>query len=161
MKIGVISDTHLRFRDEQLERIVEDHFADAEIILHAGDLVCLDILEVFAGKKVYAVRGNMDSEEVVQSLPGKRIIKVRDHRIGLIHGWGDPFGIEDRIRGEFEDVACLVYGHTHRPVNKKKDGTVFFNPGSPTDRRFSPYNSIGILDVNETIEGEIIKLEKR
>jgi putative phosphoesterase len=161
MKIGVISDTHLRFRDKELERIVEDHFADAEIILHAGDLVRLDILDVFAGKEVYAVCGNMDSEEVVQSLPVKRIIKVRDHRIGLIHGWGDPFDIEDRIRAEFEDVACLVYGHTHRPVNEKKDGTLFFNPGSPTDRRFSPCNSVGILDVNETIRGEIIRLEKR
>jgi putative phosphoesterase len=161
MKIGIISDTHLRFRDEQLERIVEDHFADAEIILHAGDLVCLDILDVFAGKEVYAVSGNMDSEEVVRSLPVKRIIKIRDHRIGLIHGWGDPLGIEDRIRAEFEDVACLVYGHTHRPVNQKKMGTLFFNPGSPTDRRFSPYNSVGILDVNETIHGKIIRLEER
>jgi len=161
MKIGIISDTHLKYRDKQLEKIFENHFADAEMILHAGDLVCLDILDIFAGKEVYAVHGNMDSEEVIESLPTKRIINVRGHRIGLIHGWGDPFGMEDRIRGEFEDVACLVYGHTHHPVNEKKDGTLFFNPGSPTDRRFSPYNSIGILDVSETIEGHIIKLEKR
>jgi putative phosphoesterase len=161
MKIGVISDTHLRFRDEQLEKIVEDHFADAEIILHAGDLVCLDILDIFAGKEVYAVSGNMDSDEVVRALPSKRIITIKGHQIGLIHGWGNPSGIEDRIREEFNDIECIVYGHTHRPVNEKKKGTLFFNPGSPTDRRFSPYNSVGILDVNETIQGEVIRLEKR
>lgn len=162
MKIGVISDTHLRFRDEQLERIVEDHFADAEMILHAGDLVCLDVLDVFAGKEVYAVHGNMDSEEVVLHLPSKRIITIKGHRIGLIRGWGNPTGMEDRIRGEFDDIECIVYGHTHRAVNGKRNGTLFFNPGSPTDRRFSPYNSVGILEVNETkIQGEIIRLEKR
>ena len=161
MKIGVISDTHLRFRDEQLEKIVEDHFADAEIILHAGDLVCLDILDIFAGKEVYAVSGNMDSDEVVRALPSKLIITIKGHQIGLIHGWGNPSGIEDRIREEFDDIECIVYGHTHRPVNEKKKGTLFFNPGSPTDRRFSPYNSVGILDINETIQGEVIRLEKR
>lgn len=161
MKIGVISDTHLKFRDKKLERIIEDHFADAELILHAGDLVRLDILNVFEGKKVYAVSGNMDSEEVIQTLPSKRIVEIGGHRIGLIHGWGNPSGIEERISREFEDVVCLVYGHTHCPVNERRDNILFFNPGSPTDRRFAPYNSVGILDVSETIEGEIIRLDTR
>ncbi len=161
MKIGVISDTHLKYRDKQLERIVEDHFADAEIILHAGDLVCLDVLDVFEGKEVYAVSGNMDSDEVAQFLPRKRIITIKGIRIGLIHGWGNPAGIEERIRGEFDDIECIVYGHTHRAVNERKDGTLFFNPGSPTDRRFSPYNSVGMLHVDEIIQGEIIRLEKK
>jgi predicted phosphodiesterase len=37
MKIGVISDTHLREPSKELERIAVAHFTDADMILHAGD----------------------------------------------------------------------------------------------------------------------------
>ncbi|MBW2649122.1 MAG: metallophosphoesterase family protein [Deltaproteobacteria bacterium] len=60
---------------------------------------------------------------------------------------------------EFEDVECIVYGHTHRAMNEVRDGILLFNPGSPTDQRFAKHNSVGILDVEEQITGRIICLE--
>jgi hypothetical protein len=66
--------------------------------------------------------------------------------------------MEKEIIKEFEDIDCLVYGHTHQAENKMIDGVLFFNPGSPTDRRFAMYNSIGILETGEKITGEIIYL---
>jgi putative phosphoesterase len=158
MKIGVISDTHLRILDKRLEIIAEDHFKNVDVILHAGDLVNLDVLDVFRGKEIYAVRGNMDSESVIRELPEKRTLEIHGHRIGLIHGWGNPIGIEEKIIKEFEDIECLVFGHTHQAANKIIDDILFFNPGSPTDRRFSRCNTIGILDVEEEISGTIIEL---
>jgi len=160
MKIGIISDTHLISYSGQLDVIVEEHFANADVILHAGDIVDISILEVFRGKPLYAVCGNMDLPNVREVLPRKLILEIQGHRIGLIHGWGwgNPSDIEDRLLSQFDNIDCLVYGHTHHAVNKIRDSMVIFNPGSPTDRRFAPRNTIGILDIGTTIEGTIIEL---
>jgi predicted phosphodiesterase len=55
MKIGVISDTHLSDPNECLYRLADHVFADADVILHAGDLISLEILKVFFNKKVISV----------------------------------------------------------------------------------------------------------
>jgi len=159
MKIGVISDTHLNVSDDRLEKIVEDYFRDVDLILHAGDIVELDVLNVFKGMDVYAVSGNMDRDSVRKVFPEKRVLEVKGRKIGLIHGWGSPFGLEEKIAGEFENVECIVYGHTHRAINETRNGVLLFNPGSPTDRRFAKHNSVGILDIEEEITGKIIYLE--
>lgn len=159
MKIGVISDTHLNISDYRLQEIVKNHFRDVDLILHAGDIVDLEVLDVFENKEVYAVSGNMDPDSVREVFPEKRILEIERRRIGLIHGWGDPYGLEEKILREFEDVACIVYGHTHRAVNEMKGGVLLFNPGSPTDRRFAKHNSVGILDIGEEIVGTIIYLD--
>ncbi len=159
MKIGVISDTHLNISDGRLEKIVKDYFHDVDLILHAGDIVELDVLDVFIGKKVYAVSGNMDHDSVREVFPGKQILEIEGQRIGLIHGWGSPFGLEEKVIREFENVECIVYGHTHRAMNEVRNGVLLFNPGSPTDQRFARHNSVGILDVGKEIVGKIIDLE--
>jgi len=158
VKIGVISDTHLTSCDKRLTRLLQDHFRDADLILHAGDLVDIRVLDAFAGKEVKAVCGNMDLPSVRQALPTKLILDLNNYRVGLIHGWGMPFGIESKLLKEIGRVDCLVYGHTHRATNAFKDGILFFNPGSATDRRFASHNTIGMLEIGETISGEIIDL---
>ena len=157
MKIGVISDTHLREPSGELERIVLAHFGDADMILHAGDFVDQRIVDFFRRWNLIAVCGNMDTGEVRSSLPQKRTIDVSGLKIGLIHGWGSPIGLEKRIKGEFPPLDCLIYGHTHYPVNHKRAGLLFFNPGSPT-RSFTGHNTIGILSLEKEIKGEIIKV---
>ncbi len=159
MKIGVISDTHLKSYDERLSIIMEDYFCDVDLILHAGDLVDISILDVFDGKEVKAVCGNMDPPEVKKLLPDKLLLDLNGHKIGLIHGWGMPFGVEKKLRERFDDIDCLVYGHTHRAVNMVKDNVLFFNPGSAIDKRFSESNTIGILEINDKITGKIIELK--
>jgi putative phosphoesterase len=158
VKIGVISDTHLTGCDERLTRLLKDHFRDVDLILHAGDLVDMSVLDAFAGKEVKAVCGNMDLPSVRQSLPRKLVLDLNNYKVGLIHGWGMPFGIERKLLKEIGRVDCLIYGHTHRATNAVKDGILFFNPGSATDRRFAPHNTIGMLEIGEGIRGEIIEL---
>ena len=159
MKIGVISDTHLKGYDAWLERVVEKYFSDVEMILHAGDIVELSVLDIFRGKEVYAVCGNMDLASARRSFPEKLTLEVEGHKIGLIHGWGMPYGMEDKLIKEFEGIECLVYGHTHQAANKMKDNVLFFNPGSPTDRVFVRRNTLGIIEIGETITGKIIEIE--
>ena len=144
-----------------LEEIVSNHFANVDLIVHAGDLVSPDVLDVFAGmdKEVVAVCGNMDGYDVRDKLPVSRIIDVEGHTIGIIHGWGSPVGIRQRIMNSFKDVDAIIYGHTHEGFSDTEAGIFFFNPGSPTDSRFTSRRSIGIMTIHKhTILGELIPL---
>lgn len=159
MKIGVISDTHLKRPSALLEKVVEAYFQDVDLILHAGDLTSLEVLDVFKGKQVVAVAGNNDSREVKRRLPAEEVIRVNHLRIGLIHGWGLPMmGIERRIGSLFSGIDCLVYGHTHWAVNHSRNGLLYFNPGAFSGGISSFWRRrIGFLHIAEEIRGEIIR----
>jgi putative phosphoesterase len=156
VKIGVISDTHLPGYDKGLKNIIDKHFGDADLIVHAGDLVDLRVLDMFAGREIKAVCGNMDYSRVKEELPEQLIFEIKGFQLGIIHGWGSPAGIEERLLARLGQLDCIVYGHTHIPVCHKKGGVFFFNPGSPTDKRFAPHRSIGVLEIDKDIKGRII-----
>ena len=160
MKIGVISDTHIPERALQIPKEIYLAFRDVELILHAGDLVKLDVLESLNKIcPVKAVYGNMDPFEVRNKLKEKEIISVGKSKIGLIHGRGQPDKMLSFIKNSFDQkLDVIVFGHSHAPFNEKKDGVLFFNPGSPTDTIFSPYRSYGILEINDDIKATIVRL---
>jgi putative phosphoesterase len=162
LRIAVLSDTHLPDSADAhdfLLDLVDNVLAPVDMILHAGDLVAPDLLSAFDGYPVHAVRGNMDPATV--GISTKKIINVGDFTIGMIHGWGSPEGIEERALAEFSSVSldCLVYGHSHRPVCHRRDGVLFFNPGSATDRRSMSYHSVGLLEIGREIQGTIVRLD--
>ena len=159
VRIGVLSDTHLTLGDARLPALLarcQQHFAGTELILHAGDVVDPQLLSLLP-RPVLAVRGNLDPPE----LPERRIVTVAEKRIGLIHGWGAKYDLEERVLRAFSgaEVDCIVYGHSHQPACHVVNGILLFNPGSPTDRRNAPFPSLGILSIGAEIEGEIIALE--
>jgi len=159
MKIGVISDTHLKEPSAELMNLTRTVFSDVDMILHAGDLVSLQILKAFQGKKVVAARGNMDLPDSEGVLQDMEIIEVEGHRIGLIHGWGSPAGLEQKIRERFQDVNVIVYGHSHRTANHEVDGVLFFNPGSFASGWFGGTPTVGLLHVTaEGVRGEIVEV---
>ncbi len=158
MKIGVISDTHLVQPIPMLKELITGPFQEAEMILHAGDITELGVLEFFGGKEVLAVCGNMDSPALRRQLPPKRMFHVGKFQIGIIHGWGGPQGIEDRIRREFGQLDCIVFGHTHSPTQAEREGVLFFNPGAFAGSLNSGKKSVGLLEVGDAISGQIIYL---
>lgn len=158
IKIGVISDTHLSGYDEGLKKIIVEYFRDVDMVIHAGDLVDLRVLDIFAGFEVKAVYGNMDYPSVKEKLPEKLLFTIKGFKVGVIHGWGAPEGIEERIIAKTGGLDCIVYGHTHHPACHKSDGVFFFNPGSPTDKRCAAHRSIGILEIDKEVSGRIINL---
>lgn len=158
IKIGVISDTHLEEYDEKMKRTVVDHFSDTDMILHAGDMVDVTVLKMFGDKEVRAVCGNMDNYSVKEKYPEHLLFDINGFKFLLIHGWGSPWGLEERISAEFKNVDCIVYGHTHKPANHEKDNILFFNPGSAADRYFNSSRTIGILEIDKEITGRIISL---
>ena len=160
MKIAVLSDTHIPINTDDLPQAVYDGIKGVDMILHAGDLVELEVLDKLSAiAPVRAVCGNMDSEQVYRKLPKKDIIKIGPLTLGLIHGWGPPVNMVQLVRKEFKKVDAIIFGHSHNPLSQTKDGVLFFNPGSSTDRIFAPYNSYGILEIEESkILPKIIKI---
>ncbi len=130
IKIGILSDTHLIKINDHFQKLIDTCFADVSIILHAGDLTDLSVLSAFKGKEVHAVHGNMCHSAVLKSLPTKKIIEVNGVRIGLMHGMDYRHDVEDYLIREFDDVDCIVSGHTHRPVCHVLYDILFINPGS-------------------------------
>ena len=160
MKIGVISDTHLSTPSEALARLLDGIFADVALVLHAGDLTGLAVLDAFSKKELISVHGNMDPLDVVQRLPKERIIEIESYKIGLTHGWGFSGNIEKGLKERFAAVDAIVYGHTHEPANYKKDGVLFFNPGAFSGSRLMKRKrTAGLLTVDrQGIRGKIIRL---
>lgn len=156
MKIGVISDTHLKEVNSRLIDIYKDYFSDVDMIIHAGDLISEEIVDFLSQKPLHIVHGNMDNFDIKKKFPKKKILEVSGFRLGLIHGWGSPFGIEKRIKSEFNDVHAIIYGHSHKSANHIDKGVILFNPGTATGFSMSGSHSIGILDVNDEIHSTII-----
>jgi putative phosphoesterase len=151
VKIGVISDSHVTSFAELPGQIVRT-LAELDLIIHAGDFVARDVLDGLKRLgEVKAVRGNMDSEELKRALPEKEIVVIEGRRVGIIHGWGAPNGIDERVGGMFKDVDIIIYGHSHHPQNELKRGVLFFNPGRARD-------SFGVLTIGQEVRGEIINL---
>lgn len=162
MRIGVISDTHLTEKTNSLPKEILEAFKEVDMIIHAGDLVNLTVLDKLrnACKTLVAVCGNMDPAEVKNKLKEKEVIKIGRYKIGVAHGYGHPNGLIELLTNMFKDkhVDVIIFGHSHIPFNEKRGDILYFNPGSPTDKIFSPYNSYGILEINDKITGKIIKV---
>lgn len=162
MKIGVISDTHIPIQAQVLPRQVLECFKKADMVIHAGDLVELNVLKELETvcPNVLAVWGNMDSYEAKEKLPEKKIIEIGKYKIGVIHGYGHPNKLIEIVEDKFKNdsVDVIIFGHSHVPLNEKKEGILYFNPGSLTDKIFSPYNSYGIIEINDQIEAKIIRI---
>jgi putative phosphoesterase len=151
MRIAVLADTHIN-RLEHLPKKIIDALSTVDWIIHAGDFTDVQLLrELKQLREVKAVRGNMDSMELKTVLPVKEIVEIENKRIGITHGSGGPWGIEERVRKMFESdrIDIIVYGHSHRSQNKVIDDILFFNPGKAAD-------SFGILTIDGEAQGEII-----
>lgn len=152
MKLLVISDTHARHISELAPNLLRA-LSRTELIVHAGDFVTLEVirgLETLAPVK--GVCGNRDTSEVRQILPERDTLELSGRRIGIVHGSGGPWGLEDRVRLLFPGFDAVIFGHSHRALNRRIAGALLFNPGSAQD-------SYGLLEITEgEIRGSIIEL---
>ena len=162
-RITVISDTHIPQRALDLPPELWQRIEKSELILHAGDITILSVLEKLVQvAPVRAVRGNMDSQDIKYRLPIQDIVEIEGIRIGLAHGWGVPGEVKNLVRSLFQeqDPRVIIYGHSHQPDMIWEDGVLFLNPGSPTDRIFAPYLSYAqiVIDQGRIVQSEIIRL---
>ena len=158
VRVGVLSDTHMRRAEADLFTLRQGLFSDVSLILHAGDIGSPAVLDAFYDVEVLAVAGNCDGPEIRAHHPVSRVISVGGVSIGLIHGWGERSGVRMRARNFFENVQAVVFGHTHVPECCEVEGVLMFNPGSFSDNRGGPWpGTVGILTLfpNGDISGDI------
>jgi putative phosphoesterase len=151
MRIAVLADTHVN-KLEHLPKKIINALPTVDLIIHAGDFTDAQLLkELKEMREVKAVQGNMDSGELKAVLPTKEIVETKNRRIGITHGSGAPWGIEERVRKVFESdrIDIIVYGHSHRAQNKVINDILFFNPGKAAD-------SFGIITLDGEAKGEIV-----
>ena len=160
MKIGVISDTHIPERANDLPKEVYSAFKGMDLIIHAGDLTTPSVLESLKKiSKVKAVPGNMDGPEIHRLLENKEEFKIGKFKIGVTHGYGAPSNLINSIKDMFpKDMDLIIFGHSHSPFNEKIGNTIFFNPGSVTDTVFAPYRSYGIIEIDKEIKASIVRI---
>jgi putative phosphoesterase len=153
LTIGVVADTHIYRRGaRRLAPEVLDLFARFEtgLILHAGDVNVASVLaELASVAPVIAVTGNNDDAELYELIPETVQFQVGKHRFAMLHGHGGKSARDEARRRFAGKVDCVVYGHSHIPLIEREGGTILFNPGSATDRRWGDHFGIGLIHVTK------------
>jgi len=149
--IGVISDTHGLMRPQALAAL-----ADAELIIHAGDIGKPVVLATLAAiAPVVAVRGNIDRAAWAQGIPETEIIAIGRIRLYLLHALQE---LDAKTAATGFDV--IVSGHSHRASIERRGGVLYLNPGSAGPRRFRLPVTVAWLEVQgQTCAARIVELE--
>ena len=169
-RIGFVADTHGRKNDgSDLPEGVLKAFQGVDLIVHLGDIgkkVIIDRLATVApvwvateDRKGYGPPGSTD--------PAK-VLEVGGHRIGLCFNLAQPdkkivvedngirfpeaVPLEKLLDRRFKaPVTAVAFGGTHRQLEQRHEGILFFNPGSPSlpsdSRGAGDLGSVAVLDV--------------
>ena len=169
MRIGLLSDTHIRVPGTRnnlgqlctstLPPQIKEAFRGVDLILHAGDVYTLPILdELETIAPVLASEGDDDPFEIMND----RRTKYKQHlsadgvTIWLAHQW-ETWALD----GHEKKPDVIVYGHLHKSGIDEEDGILWINPGSPT---FPSYNlelgTVGLLTIDSgKVDAQIIQLK--
>ena len=151
--VGLISDTHMPQRWRTLPTAVFHIFAGVDLILHAGDVGELWVLDELSRiAPVTAVHGNDETEEATRELPYQQLITIAGQRILLWHSHY-PDRIDEMAarktdnlfhklersvqRGQRANASIVVFGHWHIPLLYEKDGVQVVNPGAIASGNFA------------------------
>ena len=148
MRAVLLADTHLRDgSDRSLDDRVLAAIADADAVLHAGDVTGPELLARLAElAPVHAVLGNNDVG-LEDALPTELRVALDGVAVALVHDAGPRAGRAARMARRYPDADIVVFGHSHQPEDVVPDtGPRLFNPGSPTQRRRAPTRTFGVLD---------------
>ncbi|MET3977162.1 metallophosphoesterase [Cellulosimicrobium sp. 4261] len=140
-RLLLLSDTHVPVRARALPDQVWRAVDDADVVVHAGDWVSAELLDVLEARaaRLVGVAGNNDGPDLHVRLPEVARTTVEGLRLAVVHETGGKDGRERRADAAFPDVDVLVFGHSHIPWDTTSPGGLrLLNPGSPTDRRRQP-----------------------
>ena len=167
MKIGVISDTH--GHAERWQLAYDKFFADAELIIHAGDVLyhgprnpmLADYNPALLADKinnspvpVIIAKGNCDSEVDAMVLEGPvqtpyAYVMVNGLRIVTTHGHTVETDAEKDAMAAHLRADIFISGHVHLNVLEKRGNTIFLNPGSPSlSKREDKKSTVAVITDN-------------
>lgn len=142
MRLVLISDTHIPPRARDLPAPLWAAIETADVVVHAGDWVDLEVLERLEQRSARLIGcwGNNDGPELRSRLPERADATLAGVRFTVVHETGAAAGREARMARAYPDTDVLVFGHSHIPWDTTApNGLRLLNPGSPTDRRRQPF----------------------
>ncbi len=165
VRLLLIADTHVPRRARDLPAQVWDEVAKADVVVHAGDWVALDLLDELETRaaRLVACWGNNDGPALRARLPERADVTLAGVRFTVVHETGATTGREARMSRLYPDSHVLVFGHSHIPWDTTTEtGLRLLNPGSPTDRRRQPFCSYmtASLDDGALVDVVLHRLEK-
>lgn len=137
----MIADTHVPKRARDLPARVWEEVAAADVVIHAGDWIAVELLDELESRaaRLVACWGNNDGPELRARLPERADVTLAGVRFTVVHETGAASGREARMSRRYPDSDVLVFGHSHIPWDTTTGtGLRLLNPGSPTDRRRQP-----------------------
>ena len=146
MLIGLVSDTHIRtpghhvnlstLTTEGLPHQVKEAFQGVDLILHAGDIYSLPVLDEL--ETVAPILASEGDDDPFESTNDRRVKPEQFITVEGVTIWLTHYGVwQESSSREVPDV--IVYGHTHRSSLERNDGRLRINPGSAT---FPQYRSV-------------------
>lgn len=156
VRVGIISDTH-----GKLDKRIIEVLDDCDIAVHAGDIMCGEILKTMkkTTDKVVAVRGNNDipaiwqdehhdallklDHEAVINLPGGDVVVLHGHQ----HGPKPDHAI---LRRTYTRARMIIYGHSHKLVCDMDDSPWVVNPGAAGETRTHGGPSCLVLEAGDS-----------
>lgn len=141
MRLLLLADTHVPRRARDLPAQLWDEVDNADVVVHAGDWVDVDLLDAIEQRatRLVGVYGNNDGPPLRARLPEVANADLDGLRLTVVHETGGRERREPRCAQRFPDSDVLVFGHSHIPWDTTADnGLRLLNPGSPTDRRRQP-----------------------
>lgn len=189
MRIGLVSDTHIPYGSShlpynglKLPPQVAAAFADVDLILHAGDIYVVSVLDDLEqiAPTLAVDGGGTDGAIGAPRVVKRRVISVGGLNIGLIHMLGLPDFYGEVMPGALKGhplnpttlfaglertfgsrVQVVVFGDTHRAMVETHHGILLVNPGSPTlPNHAMRMGTVGLLEIGDgAAQARIIQLE--
>jgi len=142
VQLLLIADTHVPQRALDLPEEVWAAVDDADLVVHAGDWVSLDLLDRLQGraKDLMGCWGNNDlGAEWRRRLPEVDRRVLEGVSVAVTHETGNKRGRDSFCDTRYAGTDLLVFGHSHVPWDSTTPGGIrLLNPGSCVDRRMQP-----------------------
>jgi uncharacterized protein len=161
VRILALSDTHIPDFARALPRAMYRHLARADLILHAGDVTSVEVLdELGTLAPLHVALGNRDRPSVAEWGALDEVhLEVDGSRLAMVHDAGPRDGRARRLRRRFPEADLVVFGHSHIPLDVPDGEVRIFNPGSPTWKRRQPRPTFGWIEVvGRQIRTRIVEL---
>ncbi|MFC2056328.1 metallophosphoesterase family protein [Chloroflexota bacterium] len=157
MRIGLISDTHIPEARAELPPEVKKAFEGVDLILHAGDIYTLSVLdELEEIAPVLAALGDDDYPGPDDRVKEIHTLKLEGQTLWLVHmrhmlSFPSKIGLSGNPSEQEKDDRpdIVVCGHEHRIVIESKNGILYVCSGSPTLLQYHQgLGTVGILELD-------------
>jgi putative phosphoesterase len=161
-RIGLLSDTH-GFLDEK----VFEHFKDCDEVWHAGDFGEDVAKRIKEKKRLRAVFGNIDEQDIRSEFPEQIVFMCEDVKVLMRHIGGSPPRYNPATKKELvvNKPQLFISGHSHilKVIYDDKINCLHMNPGAAGRQGWHKVRTIirFVIDGKNMKDCEVIELGKR